>query len=139
MCNRYIAIWSGSEDSSQCNPYLCALFYFEVKICKIILKYVLIWLKLLQKREKFQLLAIKKASKRLKRWNLSDCDMYITLKPCSMCVSVIKQARLRNIFYLYDKLDYKKEYDKCNFIYKKQDFLSDVYGEILSSFFTAKR
>ena len=59
-----------------------------------------------------EILAIKKASKRLKRWNLSDCDMYITLKPCSMCVSVIKQARLRNIFYLYDKLDYKKEYDK---------------------------
>ena len=26
MCNKYIANWSESEDSSQCNPCLCALF-----------------------------------------------------------------------------------------------------------------
>lgn len=26
MCNKYIIKWSGSEDSSQYNPYLCAHF-----------------------------------------------------------------------------------------------------------------
>ena len=35
---------------------------------------------------------ILKASKELKRWNLSDCDLYVTLKPCSMCNIIIQQA-----------------------------------------------
>lgn len=86
-----------------------------------------------------EILAIKKASKRLKRWNLSDCDLYVTLKPCSMCASVIRQARLANVYYLYDKLDYKKEYDRTNFNLENYELLRNEYGDLLSGFFAAKR
>lgn len=86
-----------------------------------------------------EILAIKRASKRLKRWNLSDCDLYVTLKPCSMCASVIRQARLANVYYLFDKLDYKKEYNKTNFCLENLELLHDEYGNLLSSFFAAKR
>ncbi len=86
-----------------------------------------------------EILAIKKASKKLKRWNLSDCCLYVTLKPCSMCNSIINQSRIKNVYYLYEKLDYKKEYNKTLYQYCEQDQLSDSYGELLSSFFARKR
>ena len=60
--------------------------------------------------------AILSASKLLNCWNLSDCELYVTLKPCSMCMEVIKQSRIGKIYYLLDKLDYKKEFTKSEFI-----------------------
>jgi len=86
-----------------------------------------------------EILAIKSASRRLKRWNLGDCEIFVTLKPCSMCESVIKQSRIKKVHYLYDKLGYKKEYDKTIFSYEYVSELSEKYGELLSSFFTHKR
>ena len=40
--------------------------------------------------------AILNASGKISNWNLSDCEMYVTLKPCNMCQEVIKQSRLKN-------------------------------------------
>jgi tRNA(adenine34) deaminase len=45
-----------------------------------------------------EILAIKDASDNLKNWRLDDCDIYITLSPCPMCASAIKQARINNIY-----------------------------------------
>lgn len=86
-----------------------------------------------------EILAIKQAAKRLKHWHLSDCSLFVTLKPCSMCNSVIKQSRIKNVYYLCEKLDYKKEFDKT--IYQQFDIagLSCEYSAILSSFFANKR
>ena len=85
--------------------------------------------------------AILEASKLLKRWNLSDCELYVTLKPCSMCEEVIKQSRISKVVYLLEKLDYKKEYSKT--IFKKSDINSieseQMYNTLLSSFFQEKR
>ena len=33
--------------------------------------------------------AINKASKKIGSWRLEDCDMYVTLEPCSMCSGAI--------------------------------------------------
>ena len=46
-----------------------------------------------------ELIAIDRASKKLKTWHLDDCDIYITLEPCNMCLSAINQARIKNIYY----------------------------------------
>jgi len=43
-------------------------------------------------------LAIKKASKKLKNWRLEDCDMYVTLEPCSMCAGAIINSRIRKVY-----------------------------------------
>ena len=45
-----------------------------------------------------EITAIKKASKKLNSWRLSDCDLYVTLEPCTMCAGAIIQARLRNLY-----------------------------------------
>ncbi len=43
--------------------------------------------------------AIDIACKKLGRWRLSDCDIYVTLEPCPMCAGAILQSRLRNVYY----------------------------------------
>lgn len=54
-----------------------------------------------------EMVAIKKASKKLHNWHLDGCDIYVTLEPCSMCFSAICQSRIRDIY--YGAADDKKE------------------------------
>ena len=54
-----------------------------------------------------ELIAIRKASKKKKDWRLNDCTMYVTLFPCPMCASAIKQSRIRNVYCGLSNLDSK--------------------------------
>ncbi len=45
-----------------------------------------------------EILAIQKASKKLDTWRLIDCEMYITLEPCTMCMGAIINSRIKKIF-----------------------------------------
>ena len=45
-----------------------------------------------------EIIAIQKASKKLDTWRLLDCDMYITLEPCSMCTGAIINSRIRKVY-----------------------------------------
>ncbi len=45
-----------------------------------------------------EMTAIRKASIKLGSWRLNDCDLYVTLEPCTMCAGAIIQARLRNLY-----------------------------------------
>ena len=45
-----------------------------------------------------EILAIQKASKKLQSWRLLDCEMYITLEPCSMCAGAIINSRIKKIY-----------------------------------------
>lgn len=45
-----------------------------------------------------EIIAIQKASKKIDAWRLQDCEMYVTLEPCSMCTGAIIQARIKKIY-----------------------------------------
>ena len=45
-----------------------------------------------------EMIAIQKASKKLNSWRLLDCEMYVTLEPCSMCAGAIIQSRIKKIY-----------------------------------------
>lgn len=45
-----------------------------------------------------EILAIQRASKKLNSWRLLDCDMYVTLEPCSMCAGAIINARVKKVY-----------------------------------------
>jgi tRNA-specific adenosine deaminase len=44
-----------------------------------------------------EIIAIKKACKKLGDWRLEDCTMYITLEPCPMCAGAIIQSRIKKV------------------------------------------
>lgn len=46
-----------------------------------------------------EILCIEKACKKLKKWRLEGCSMYVTLYPCNMCLGAIKEARINNVVY----------------------------------------
>ena len=85
-----------------------------------------------------EILAIRKAEKKLKDWRLNGCDMYVTLKPCSMCEEAIKESRIDNCYYLSNKLPYKKEYSKSK-VYYKQTLYEKEYVELLQKTFKKMR
>jgi tRNA(adenine34) deaminase len=82
--------------------------------------------------------AIKKANKKLDSWHLDQCDMYVTLKPCTICENIIKNSHIRNVYYLLDKPENKEEFYKTNFILVENK-LSTQQKIILSDFFKDKR
>lgn len=44
-----------------------------------------------------ELLAVQKASKKLEAWRLEDCEMYVTLEPCTMCAGALINARIKRV------------------------------------------
>ena len=45
-----------------------------------------------------EIIAIQKASKKLNSWRLNDCEMYVTLEPCSMCAGALIQSRIKKVY-----------------------------------------
>ena len=46
-----------------------------------------------------EIVAIREAGESLKTWNLSDCELYVTLEPCPMCAGAIVQSRIKRLIY----------------------------------------
>lgn len=44
-----------------------------------------------------ELIAIRKASRRMGDWRLEGCTMYVTLEPCQMCAGAIVQSRMTRV------------------------------------------
>ena len=94
-----------------------------------------------------ELIAINKATKKIKNWRLDGCDIYVTMQPCPMCASAINQSRLSNIYYgtipeyaekeVVEKILSDKNYglpvNLCGSV------LNDDCGKLLKQFFAEKR
>ena len=46
-----------------------------------------------------EILAIREAGRRISRWRLNGCTLYVTLEPCSMCAGAIMAARISRLVY----------------------------------------
>ena len=118
----------------------------EVPISAIIVKNDKLIAKAYNKRVKkhdvlnhAEVMVIKKASKKLKDWRLFDCELYVTLKPCSICEAIIKQSRIKNVYYLLEKPENKKEYSKTKFAKANLCTYEQKCEYILHNFFQKKR
>ncbi len=43
--------------------------------------------------------AVEKACKKLKSWRLPECEIYVTLEPCPMCMGAILNARIKKLYF----------------------------------------
>lgn len=46
-----------------------------------------------------EIVALRQAAAALERWQLTDCDLYVTLEPCAMCAGAVVLARIRRLVY----------------------------------------
>lgn len=76
----------------------------EVPVGAVIVKDGKIVAKGYNKREKgkcatahAEMIAIKRACKKLKSWRLNDCEIYVTMEPCPMCCGALINARIEKI------------------------------------------
>jgi len=46
-----------------------------------------------------EILALREASRRLGRWRLDGCTLYVTLEPCAMCAGAMVLARVQRLVY----------------------------------------
>ena len=94
-----------------------------------------------------ELLAINHATNLIGDWRLNECDIYITMEPCLMCVGALIQCRIKNIYYLIDNtkfrrlknLNINKYNHKINIIKIDDEKLINNYKELLKTFFKDKR
>ena len=75
----------------------------------------------------------------LNSWYLSNCDLYVTLSPCDMCLNALAECRIRNVYFLLDSnygdnLSKNRENIQLN---KVND--SYEYTSMLNEFFVDRR
>ena len=43
--------------------------------------------------------AIEKACRKLKSWRIPECELYVTLEPCPMCMGAMLNARVKKVYF----------------------------------------
>jgi tRNA(adenine34) deaminase len=91
--------------------------------------------------------SIEDASKRLGSWRLIDCELFVTLEPCPMCLAACQQARIKRVVYGAKdpkggaiSLGYRLHEDARTNHRFAVDYVEDAEcGGILTEFFRKKR
>jgi guanine deaminase len=66
-----------------------------------------------------EVMAIREACRRLKRFELSDCEMYASCEPCPMCLAAIYWARIPQLYYANTRKDAARIAFDDDFIYRE--------------------
>lgn len=82
-----------------------------------------------------EIIAIQKAAKKLGTYNLIECELFVTLYPCTMCQEVIKESKIKKVHYILDKN--KSVNNKIEFIKMEDD--NGYFNKELINFFKDKR
>lgn len=83
-----------------------------------------------------EIIAIKKASKKLKTTNLIDCELIVNLHPCKMCQEIIKESRIKTVKYI---LEQEKEVQNNVKYDKIETNVDNFFKYLIKNFFVNKR
>ena len=94
-----------------------------------------------------EIMAIRKACKKRKNYRIPECDLYVTLEPCAMCLGAIIQARMRRLVYATPdpkagavESIMKFPFEKINHrIEIKRGVMAEECSRILKEFFKKRR
>ena len=88
-----------------------------------------------------ELIALERACKKKGTWHLDDCEIYVTMEPCLMCMNAISQARIKKVNYILSNNTYKNiQYNMNKKIQlNKIQVESNEINIMLKNFFEDKR
>lgn len=95
-----------------------------------------------------EMLVLREAAAALGGQRLANCDLYVTLEPCVMCVGAISFARIRRLYFgATDPKGGAVEHGPCFFAQPTCHHRPEVYGgidharasKLLRDFFQARR
>jgi len=95
-----------------------------------------------------EMLVLRAGTARLGSARLTECDLYVTLEPCAMCVAAIALARLRRLYFgAYDPKGGAVEHGPRLFDQPATHHRPEIYGgieegragQLLRSFFQTRR
>ena len=86
-----------------------------------------------------EIIAIQKANKKISLWRLNKCTLYVTIEPCEMCKLFIRESRISNVYYLFEKSLNKKMFSKTEFFKIDNDSFRNEYKKISDLFWKNKR
>lgn len=66
-----------------------------------------------------EIIAIRDACRRLKTFQLDDCELYASCEPCPMCLAAIYWARFRKVYYANTRRDAARIGFDDDFIYRE--------------------
>lgn len=75
-----------------------------------------------------EIVAIRRACKKLKTYDLTGCELYATGYPCPMCLSAIIWANIKKVYYATDLADAKAIGFRDDFIY---NYLKEKNTDVL--------
>ena len=95
-----------------------------------------------------EVLAIRRAARKLGSWRLDGCTLYVTLEPCAMCAGAIVLARIPRL--VFGASDPKAGFvgslgDLCrdprlnHRLHVTEGILGEACGQVLKEFFRGKR
>lgn len=94
-----------------------------------------------------EIMAIQSAAKNIASWRLIDCELWVTLEPCPMCLGASQQARLKKV--IYGATDPKggalslgfqhHDHPKLNHRFEVEFCPTEICSEMLSRFFRERR
>lgn len=95
-----------------------------------------------------EIVAMRRAAKALENYRLINCDVYVTLEPCPMCLGAMIYARIRNLFFaaydaklgavnsVYQLLDAPQI---NHYIHAQGGMMASECATLLRDFFKSKR
>jgi len=85
-----------------------------------------------------EIICLQKAYRKLKRWNLNDCVLYVSLEPCDMCKKIIEESRIKSVYYILKKGNITNKYTKTKY---EQTYTmhKENYKEFIENFFKKLR
>ena len=95
-----------------------------------------------------EMIAIKKANKKLDNWRLVDCDLYVTIEPCLMCMGAIYQSHIRNVYYgskdpkggaAHSVVDFSEIKNLNHYPHIEGGILEEECSQIVKEYFKKKR
>jgi len=94
-----------------------------------------------------EVIALRSAARKLGNYRLTDCDLYVTLEPCAMCVGAVVQARIRRLVYGTSDPKSGAVRSVMRFPFRKLNhrptissgIMADECADVLRAFFREKR